>query len=118
MSYEESADIKADLRIVGTGNDSQITDWGDKASEEFNDLVYIEATKKKRITALPVLPLTGSDITETVKDATNNLVKERYYLYVKNPEMSKQHRDMAMRMIVQYVSRLKVDSEIYGRIAR
>ncbi len=118
MSYEESADIKLDLRITGTALDGQITDWGDKASEEFNDLVFIEAEKQRRITALPVLPLTGADITETVKDATNALAKERYYLYVKNPEMATQHRNRAMDMIKQFVSRLKVQSEMYGRIAR
>ena len=118
MSYEESADIKNDLRITGTAIDGQITDWGDKASEEFNDLVFIEATKKRRITALPVLPLTGVDITEVVKDATNNLVKERYYLFVKNPAMATEHRNLAMRMIERYVARLKVDSEMFGRIAR
>jgi len=118
MSYEESADIKADLRITGTAIDSQITDWGDKASEEFNDLIFIEAEKQHRITALPVLPLTGTQITETVKDAANALVKERYYLFVKNPVMADKHRDMAMRLVERFVSRLKIDSEVYGRIAR
>jgi len=118
LSYEESTEIKLDLRITGTAIDAQIADWGDKATEEFNDLVFIEATKKRRITALPVLPLTGVDITEIVKDATNNLVKERYYLFVKNPEMATQHKDLAMREIEQFVARLKVDSEWFGRIAR
>jgi hypothetical protein len=118
LSYEESADIKADLRITDTAIDAQITDWGDKASEEFNDLVYEISEKRRRITALPELPLTGADITETVKDATNSLVKERYYLFTKNPEMAKQHRDVAMRLINQYVNRLKVDTTIYGRVAR
>ena len=118
MSYEESLEIKADLRITGTAIDAQIADWGDKATEEFNDLVFIEATKKRRIISLPVLPLTGVDITEIVKDATNNLVKERYYLFVKNPEMADKHRDLALREIEQFVSRLKVDSERFYRIAR
>jgi len=118
MSYEEATDIKADLRITGTGNDTQITDWGDKATQELDDLIYQEAEKNRRITALPILPLTGAAITETIRDATNNLVKERYYLYVKNPEMADKHRDMAMRLINQYVMRLKVDSEIFGRILR
>jgi len=118
MSYEESVEIKADLRITGTAIDVQIADWGDKATEEFNDLIFREATKKRRILALPVLPLTGVDITETVRDATNNLVKERYYLFVKNPEMADKHRDLAMREIERFVERLKVDTEWFGRIAR
>ncbi len=118
MSYEELAEIKLDLRITGTAIDAQIADWGDKGTEEFNDLVFREATKKRRITSLPVLPLTGVDITETVRDATNNLVKERYYLFVINPEMADKHRDLAMREIERFVDRLKIDSEWFGRIAR
>ncbi len=119
MSYEESADIKNDLRITDTALDNQIIDWGDKASEEFNDLVRVEAIKQRRITALPVLPFTGTDVTETVKDATNALVEERYYLFLKNIEMATAHRKRAMLMIERFVSNLSnIDRVIYWRIAR
>jgi len=32
--------------------------------------------------------------------------------------MAIEHRNMAMRIIERFVSRLKIDSEVYGRIAR
>jgi len=118
MVYFEITNIKNDLRITDTTLDTELTDWGAKADEKFNDVINIYAQKNRRILALPVLPLTGTDITETVKNASNWYVKSAYYLYVKNPEMSREAREEGDRLALQFVEVLKQDSVLYGRVAR
>ena len=116
MAYFETTVCKNDLDISSTDFDTQIADWGLKSDAEVDDFLYDVASKARRITALPILPL--STVPETVKRASNSLVKAKYYEYVKNFDLMKMHRDQAMESVNQYVARLKVDKEVYGRIAR
>ena len=116
MAYFETAVVKSDLDISSTDFDTQIADWGLKSDAEVDDFLYNVATKARRITALPVLPLTT--VQEGIKDASNHLVKAKYYYYVKNFELANEQRKEADRRIDAYINRLKVEKEIYGRIAR
>lgn len=103
------------MDITDTGNDTQLDHWSDEAEAEIDDLVYEIATKKRRITALPVLPFTGT-IPESIQGAADHFVKARYYEYIKNTDMAKHHEKKAQSKVDQYVSRLRVDQVYYGRI--
>ena len=119
--YWEEVVVKADLDITSTDFDvtvgtNQIPDWGLKSDAEVDDLLYISAEKARRITALPVLPL--ATVPESIKDASNHLVKAKYYDFTKNKELSAEHRATAKKLINNYISRLETDQRVYHRIAR
>ena len=114
--FERESVIKPDLDINSTDFDAQIDDWGLKSDAEVDDLLYSTATKARRITALPVLPLTT--VPETIKRASNSFVKAKYYEYVKNFDLMTMHRKQGQESVDNYIARLKVDKELYGRIAR
>ena len=116
MAYFETTVVKNDLDITSTDFDTQIADWGLKADADTDDLLYISAEKARRITALPVLPLTT--IPESIKDASNHLVRAKYYEYTKNIERATAMREEALRLVDNYILRLETDQRIYHRIAR
>ena len=116
--YYDQTKVKADLRITDTGNDTQLDHWSDEAEAEIDDLLYDKATKMRRIASLPVLPFASSSIPETVQGAADNLVKAKYFEFTKNLEMAKHHIQTAQGKVDQYVNRLAVDKEMYGRIVR
>ena len=116
MAYFETTVCKSDLEITSTDFDTQVADWGLKSDAEVDDLLYDVATKAWRITALPILPLTT--VPEGIKDASNHLVKAKYYQFVKNFELMNFHTKESEKRVTNYINRLKVEKEIYGRIAR
>ncbi len=116
MAYFETAVVKLDLDITSSDFNTQIADWGLKSDNEVDDLLYLSAEKARRITALPVLPLTT--IPESIKDASNHHVRAKYYDFTKNPERAEHHRKIAQTLIDNYIIRLETDQRIYHRIAR
>lgn len=119
MAYFDIDEIKADLNIKGTTQDDQITDnWGPKADNEVDDRIYTTAAKARRIISLPILPLTGTAITETIKSASNHFVKKKYYQSTRNENMMKEEDKAAMQDINAYLARLNTDAVYYGRVIR
>lgn len=116
MAYFETTVVKNDLDVSSSDFDTQIADWGLKSDNEVDDLLYISAEKARRILALPVLPL--STVPESIKDASNNLVRAKYYDFTKNSELAAERRKTAQVLIDNYILRLKTDQRIYHRIAR
>ena len=121
MAYFELTVIKADLDITSTDFDvtvgtNQLPDWGLKADSEVDDLLYLSAEKARRILSLPVLPLTT--VPESIKDASNHLVRAKYYEFTKNIERATAMQNEAQRLIDNYILRLKTDQRVYGRVAR
>ena len=118
VPYYDIAAVKLDIRETSSAIDTELAHWNDKAEAYINDELYDKATKARRITSLPVLPFPAADVPETIQGAADEYVEHLYYIYVKNPEMAKLHLDDADKKITKYVERLKVDIEIYGRIAK
>ena len=118
-AYYEQAVVKADLGLTGAGLDSQLDDWSDKIESVIDDMLFEVATKARRITFLPVLPLTGTAITQTIKDAANAGVKSKYY-DVEQRDLDRQNKyEKEMKdKIDNFINRLKVDEQKYGRIIR
>ncbi len=118
VPYYDLAAVKLDIRETTAAIDVELAHWNDKAEAYINDELYDKATKARRITSLPVLPFAAGSVPETIQGAADEFVEHQYYLYVKNPEMSKLHLDEANKKITKYIERLAVDIEIYGRIAK
>ena len=119
MVYFKLQEIKDDLGIKGTADDSQInTNWGPKADNEVDDRIYTTNAKNRRILTLPILPLTGDAITETIISASNHFVKKKYYQSTRNEPMIKAEDTYAMQDINAYLARLNTDAVYYGRVIR
>ncbi len=116
MAYFETTVVKNDLDITSTDFDTQIADWGLKADADTDDLLFISAEKARRILTLPTLPLTT--VPESIKDASNHLVRAKYYEFTKNIERAAAMREEALRLIDNYILRLETDQRIYHRVAR
>ena len=116
VPYYDLTKVKLDLSITDTGNDTQLGHWNDEAEAEIDDTLYDKATKARRITALPVLPFASGSVPESVQGAADHLVKSRYYEFVKDLDMAKYHKEQMLLKLDLYIERLKVDSEIYGRV--
>ncbi len=114
MAYFESTIIKNDLDITSTDFDADIADWGLKSDNEIDNLLYKTAVKARRITALPELPLTTPP--ESVKSASNSKVKQKYYEKQKNVDLALYHKKECQEKVQEYIDRLVVDQEIYGRV--
>jgi hypothetical protein len=119
MAYFDIDEIKFDLIISGTTFDSTITtNWGPKADEKVNDEIYDVAAKKRLVTYLPVLPLQGTDLTQSVINASNHYVKQMFYLRNKNVMMADAEEKEARKEIKVFISKLKTDKVFYARIVR
>jgi len=118
VPYYDISAVKLDIRETGSGIDTELAHWNDKAEAYINDELYDKATKARRITSLPVLPFAAASVPETIQGAADAYVTYLYYLYVKNPEMAGGYLKETDKKITKYIERLKVDIEIYGRIAK
>lgn len=116
MTYGETANVKSDLGITGTAFDARLSDWNDKASQEWDDIIQEEARERRLITTLPELPLQASEVTEVDKDGTNNLIKARYFENQKQFESAKEYRKIADRLAIKRLESFKHESEWYSRI--
>lgn len=116
MTYGETSQVKTDLGISGSAFDTRLTDWNDKASIEWDDVLYQVASRRRRITDLPELPLQASEVTETDRDGTNNLIKARYFDNMNNFDQAKHFRDVARGIAEKRIERLKADRKFYGRV--
>ena len=119
MVYFVIDEIKFDLNIKGTAFDTTITNnWGPKADEEVNDQIYLVAAKKRLQTYLPVIPLQGTDLTATVKNASNHYVKRFYYMRTRNVPMADAEEKEAKKEIEKFITKLRTDKVFYARVVR
>jgi hypothetical protein len=118
VPYYDKTKVKVNLRITGTGDDTKLDHWGEEAENEIDDLLYTKALKARRITSLPVLPFASGSVPESVQGAADHYVESRYYEYVKNLELAKQHREQFEKKLDHYIIKLTQQQEVYWRIAR
>ena len=118
VPYYDQVAVKLDIRETGTGIDTELDHWNDKAEAQINDDLFDKATKARRITNLPVLPFAAGSVPETIQGAADAYVTYLYYLYVKNAEMAALHLTTYETKVNRFIERLAVDKEIYGRIAK
>lgn len=116
-AYYEQAVVKVDLGISGVGLDSQLDDWSDKIQTRIDDILFEVWSKRRNQISLPDLPLTGSDITQSIKDAANSGVKGKYYeVEQRDLDRVKYYFAEMEKYIQQFINRVKVTKRIHGRV--
>ena len=118
VPYYIQADVKVDLRITDTSQDTQLDTWGVEAENEIDDEIYKNIAKSRLLTKLPVLPFTAGSVPQSIRSAANHHVKMQYYSFTRNPEMATLEDKKCKEKIETYVAKLDTDQIIYGRIAR
>lgn len=115
-AYYEQSVVKSDLGLTGTGLDTQLDDWSDKVEARIDNLIFEVWSKRRNQSTLPHLPLTGSDITEDIKDAANAGVKSKYYEEEMDDEDKRRRYDDQLKEYVGFfVNRYKVTKKVYIR---
>lgn len=118
VPYYIQADVKIDLRITDTSQDTQLDTWGVESENEIDDEIYKVIAKLRLLNKLPVLPFTAGSVPQSIRSAANHHVKMQYYEFTRNPDMQKLHSIAWKDKVETYVSRIDTDKVIYGRIAR
>jgi len=118
VPYYDQAKVKLDIRETTTALDTQLDHWGDEAEAEINDRLHDKATKSRLISKLPTLPFASGSVPESVQGAADNYVKMKYFEYSKDRDLSNHFEKRWKEKTDNYISRLDVNKEIYGRIAR
>lgn len=114
----ELAEVKGDLGISGTGQDTTLNSYSDRVESRMHDIMQEMAEKHRRVDQLPVLPLTGAKITQTIKDACMYGIKAKWY---ESPNQKDEERaiyywQQLATLLSGWVKRQKVNRQIYGRI--
>lgn len=116
MTYFELTKVKARHQIspAETGYDITLNDLGAQSDSDIDQMLYDVATKSNRLTSLPALPLSSPP--QSIKDASTDLTIASYFAVKERKDMHDLYRKRAIEAVNQYISRLHVDAEIYGRI--
>ena len=117
VPYYNRTNVKLDLRITDSSQDTQLDTWGVESENEIDDLIYTEVAKARLLNKLPVLPFTAGSVPQSIRSAANHHVKMQYYSFTRNPDMAKLEDDKWKEKVQTYVAKLDTDSIIYGRIA-
>lgn len=114
----ELADVKNDLDITGSGLDTILNGWSDDVEGTMHDIMYELESKHRDIVTLPVLPLTGTRITNSIKNAMKEGVKAKYYSshYQHDLDSAKYHNQEMATILKGWVKRQNKTREIYGRV--
>lgn len=116
-TYFELATTKSDLGVTGVGLDTNFNDWSDKIEAYINNKIFEVWSKRRSQVTLPDLPLTGADITQTIKNAENAGVKSKYYeVEQRDEDLKKSFFDEMNTWIDQFVREHNIKKKIYGRV--
>jgi hypothetical protein len=118
VPYYIQADVKIDLRITDTSQDTQLDTWGVESENEIDDEIYNVAAKARLLTKLPILPFTAGSVPQSIRSAANHHVKMQYYSFTRNPEMAVLEDKKWKEKVKTYVAKLTTDKILYGRIMR
>jgi hypothetical protein len=118
VPYYIQADVKIDLRITDTSQNTQLDTWGVESENEIDDEIYTAVAKARLLNKLPVLPFTAGSVPSSIVSAANHHVKMQYYSFTRNPEMAALEDKKWKEKVQMYVSRLDTDKILFGRIMR
>jgi len=118
VPYYDQTQVKLDLRITDTSQDTQLDNWGVESENEIDDEIYTVIAKARLLTKLPVLPFTAGSVPQSIRSAANHHVKMQFYEYTRNPEMMNIHSKAWKEKVQMYIGKLDTDKIHYGRIAR
>jgi hypothetical protein len=87
---------------------------GAQADSQIDDELYIVANRYSKLSSLPALPLTGSMLTQSVRDAATDRAASLFFLAQRQPAMAEKYMESSGRAVQAYVMRLGSESEIYS----
>jgi hypothetical protein len=88
VPYYIQADVKIDLRITDTSQDTQLDTWGVQSENAIDDQIYIVLAKMRLLTKLPILPFTAGSVPQSIRSAANHYVMMLFYQFNRDAEMS------------------------------
>jgi hypothetical protein len=111
------------LREIALGSstdssqDTLLNAKGAQADSQIDDELYMAANRYSKLANLPALPLSGSMLTQSVRDAATDRAASMFFLQQHQPEMSEKYMASSDRAVQAYVMRLESDEEIYSGTA-
>ena len=114
MAYYTLDDIKRYIgfETTNTDYDAVLTDFADKADDQVDNRLFNTASKRRRLSTLPELPLTT--VPESIKFASNARAVAYYYARSQNTESHDLWIKNSDKSIDEYIERLESDAKIYG----
>jgi len=118
VPYYDQTKVKLDINETTTDIDTQLDHWNDEAEADIDSLLWDVATKAQLLPSLPALPFVTGSVPEAVQGAADHYVIARFYEFSKNMELMEMHEKKWKQKVRDYISRLTVDKQYYGRIVR
>lgn len=116
MAYYEITRLR-EIALGSPTDDSQDTllnAKGAQADSQIDDELYMAANRYSKLSSLPALPLSGSMLTQSIRDAATDRAASLFFLQQHQPEMSEKYMAASDRAVRAYVMRLESDGEIYS----
>lgn len=116
MAYYEISRLR-EIALGSAADSSQdalLNAKGAQADSQIDDELYIVANRHSKLASLPALPLSGSMLTQSIRDAATDRAASLFFLQQHQPEMSEKYMASSDRAVHAYVMRLDSESEIYS----
>jgi hypothetical protein len=116
MTYYEISRLR-EITLGSSTDSSQDTllnAKGAQADSQIDDEMYMAANRYSKLQSLPALPLSGSMLTQSIKDAATDRAASLFFLQQHQPEMSEKYMASSDRAVQAYIMRLDSEAEIYS----
>jgi hypothetical protein len=116
MAYYEIARLR-EIALGSSTDSSQDTllnAKGAQADSQIDDELYMVANRYAKLASLPALPLSGSMLTQSIRDAATDRAASLFFLQQHQPEMSEKYMASSDRAVQAYIMRLDGEGEIYS----
>lgn len=116
MAYFEIARLREIIlgSITDPSEDTLLNAKGAQADSEIDDELYILANKYSKLQALPALPLTGTLLTQSIKDAATDRAASLAFLQRHAIEMADRYMTSSREAVKAYVLKLEYEGEIFS----
>jgi hypothetical protein len=108
------------LREIALGSstdasqDTLLNAKGAQADSQIDDELYMVASRYSKLQSLPALPLGGSMLTQSIRDAATDRAASLFFLQQHQPEMAEKYVAGSNKAVQAYILRLDSESEIYS----
>jgi len=119
MTYYEITRLR-ELALGSAADASQDTLLNAKGSQsdsQIDDELYICANRYSKLQSLPALPLSGSLLTQSIRDAATDRAAGLFFLSRGNKELYEKYVESSGSAVKAFIIRLESEAEIYSDIA-
>ncbi|AIC16944.1 hypothetical protein [Nitrososphaera viennensis] len=97
-----------------TSQDMLLNAKGAQADSQIDDELYIVANRYSKLQSLPALPLAGTMLTQSIRDAATDRAASLFFLVQRQPAMADKYAQSSERAVQAYEMRLDSEGEIYS----